>query len=436
MYPNINHTKIGLIFFRLAVLLLVSAPFFALIFFLLSLILGLIKEGINIFKEKWNNIFLGSGLLMIFIAILHQLKFDDLVAGKYTWESSLSLIGLLNWIPLFICFPTFQIYLRTSKERKFISKLFVAGSFPLLISGFGQYWFDWHGPLEFMNGLIIWFQRPTSDGLTGLFNNQNYAGSWLNIVWPFSIAILFEKTKNIFKNSVGLLFVLSIITATFLTASRNAIGGFLLTIPLVLESISFLWIISFLLIITFLIILKTLNFLPENFNLLIDTLLPAKFNIFSLYNPSTYKDSDVLFHRNTIFLFAINMIANNPLIGLGAASFPIYYYIKNNVYINHTHNLIIDTAFNYGIPFAIIIFLSIFKIVVSSFKNIYFLNNNNFKNIYFEKAWWTSFFILLCSQMFDVQYYDGRISIAFWILLAGLKCNIDENIKNNLNNKI
>ena len=46
----------------------------------------------------------------------------------------------------------------------------------------------------------------------------------------------------------------------------------------------------------------------------------------------------------------------------------------------------------------------------------------------FEKAWFTSFFVLLCSQMVDIEYFDGRISIVFWILLAGLK-NIIKDIK-------
>ena len=31
--------------------------------------------------------------------------------------------------------------------------------------------------------------------------------------------------------------------------------------------------------------------------------------------------------------------------------------------------------------------------------------------------------ILFISQLFDIQYYDGRISIALWILLAGLKAS-------------
>ena len=42
-------------------------------------------------------------------------------------------------------------------------------------------------------------------------------------------------------------------------------------------------------------------------------------------------------------------------------------------------------------------------------------------NMIFEKAWIISLFLILISQMVDVQYFDGRISIVFWILLAGAR---------------
>ena len=64
-----------------------------------------------------------------------------------------------------------------------------------------------------------------------------------------------------------------------------------------------------------------------------------------------------------------------------------------------------------------------------SFKNYAEEKLQKSTNKYFERAWWASFFVLLCSQMFDVQYYDGRISISFWILLSGLKCILEENPK-------
>jgi len=97
--------------------------------------------------------------------------------------------------------------------------------------------------------------------------------------------------------------------------------------------------------------------------------------------------------------------------------------------LSHSHNLIIDTAFNFGLIVAISIFTNIFLISFLSFKKINFNSQKDFSDNLFEKSWWTSFFVLFCSQMFDVQYYDLRISISFWILLAGLKCIISEESK-------
>ena len=49
---------------------------------------------------------------------------------------------------------------------------------------------------------------------------------------------------------------------------------------------------------------------------------------------------------------------------------------------------------------------------------------------HFTKAWWASIFILFMTQQIDVHYFDGRISIMFWILLAGLRNIISTNESN------
>ena len=64
-----------------------------------------------------------------------------------------------------------------------------------IISGFLKVFFDIHGPFKIFNGLIIWFQREGEPGLTGLFNNRNYASLWFTILWPICLAILSQR-KN------------------------------------------------------------------------------------------------------------------------------------------------------------------------------------------------------------------------------------------------
>ena len=45
----------------------------------------------------------------------------------------------------------------------------------------------------------------------------------------------------------------------------------------------------------------------------------------------------------------------------------------------------------------------------------------------FEKAWWTASFTFFFSQIFDIQYYDPRLNIIFWIFISGLIVGLQAN---------
>ena len=164
--------------------------------------------------------FFGSFLLVI-SSIMHNFRGNYL---SYDPNSSLSWIGLANWIPFFWCYWGFKSLLNNSEKRKKTSLILLSGTLPVVITGLGQSFFNWDGPFEIFNGLIVWYQRPLDGitGLTGLFNNPNYAGSWLNVIWPFSIAALLDKKKYLAKNISVYLFTLGISLSTILTNSRSA----------------------------------------------------------------------------------------------------------------------------------------------------------------------------------------------------------------------
>ena len=72
---------------------------------------------------------------------------------------------------------------------------------PVLITGLGQYFFKWEGPLILGNGLVIWYLKEIEPhlGLSGLFSNQNYTGTWLSVIWPFNLGFIFINKNNILK---------------------------------------------------------------------------------------------------------------------------------------------------------------------------------------------------------------------------------------------
>ena len=438
MFNTERYKLVGNSSFKIGIFLLAAAPIFSALFFLISLLISFIFERKKIIVDKFSLILVLAGILMIFVSLYHFINYENLYFSIFSWNGEKevenivernqlsSLVGLSNWIPFFVCFFGFQPYLRSENNRKIAAKFFVAGSIPVLISGFGQYFFKWHGPLELFNGLIIWFQKPNSY-LSGLFSNQNYTGCWLNIILPFSVAIFFEKTKNFYTKGTTLLFVLSITLSSFLTFSRNAWAGLLICIPLVLGPTTLYWFIPIIILLITTILIKFLDQFPENISLFFNSILPNNFDIFNQFSSESYTNEND--KRYVIFVFALKMIFKNPLLGLGAASFPFYYFTSKNIYKGHPHNLIIDLAFNYGLIITLLVFGFIFLILIFSLKKLFFSYKKFDQINYFERAWISSFLILLISQMFDVQYYDGRIAISFWILLTGLRCLINKDEK-------
>ena len=407
---SISKFSIGLKFFNLGVFFLLSAPAIAGVFLLISLIVSSSYSKINYFKDKNNRIFILSSILIIFSTLINHLYHtgDEVLSG---YQPFVNWIGILNWIPYFYFFWAFQKFLETSVLRKNTAINLISGSIPLLFTIIGQYWFDLHGPFKAFNGLIIWFQRQINpgDGVTGLFNNSNYAGSWLMIIFPFIIACMYQiSNTKIERFIVGTLISL-VGTFIYLSQSRNALLGSILSLQIFYRNKYFL---IFLIILALLIIsLISLNDFFKN-HIFFGNFSNTNLNFESFARLNIYKES-------------INFILERPFLGWGSASFPLLFLSRKNEWIGHSHNIFFELAINYGLICAAIVGFGIFSILLKSFKSIYFinkfpLNSEKRKFYYFDKAWWTATTVLLFSQFFDIQYFDFRIGMIFWILLSGL----------------
>ena len=94
---------------------------------------------------------------MITICIAYQFNSQDEYLDYNSKLNTHPLIGLINWIPTFFSFVGFQNYLKTQNNRLIFGLCLMIGSIPILISGFGQYLFNWYGPLDFfpwINSLV------------------------------------------------------------------------------------------------------------------------------------------------------------------------------------------------------------------------------------------------------------------------------------------
>jgi O-antigen ligase len=186
--------------------------------------------------------------------------------------------------------------------------------------------------------------------------------------------------------------------------------------------------------------LATLSFIPEYLQSIFRKIFPE--NLIKAFEFS--KITNILNEpRIYIYQNTLPIIMERPLLGWGAASFPILFnerYLDFKRDPTHPHNLILEMGNSYGLIFALIISLSIIIILYLSFKMIFIrkkriINNKINNDINSDKAWWSSFFALFLSQMYDVQYFDFRISISFWILLTGLICILESKFYANLVNE-
>tara|TARA_B100000161_G_C33420029_1_gene355132 strand:- start:232 stop:744 length:513 start_codon:yes stop_codon:yes gene_type:complete len=130
--------------------------------------------------------------------------------------------------------------------------------------------------------------------------------------------------------------------------------------------------------------------------------------------------------RIFIYFNAIKILKLSPLIGIGAASFGIINHSNTGIIYGHSHNLLLELAISYGLPVTFLIFITVNILLISTAKKIFF-NVIDVKKInFYDRAIWAGIFFFLLSQLFDVQYYDGKISIIAWVLLASCRNIIDD----------
>ncbi len=396
-------------FFWFGIFFISSAPLIS-SFFLLISIFSSFKSFKEYFREKWNYPLIASTIFMIIGAI--YIKFDQsfLLQNNIEWDPDFLILGLFNWFPFFWLFWSIQIFITTQKERFIFAVLILSSTMPVLISGFGQYWFDWYGPFKTLNGLIIWYQREIANGsgMTSLFNNQNYAAAWLSIAMPFSFACI-KINRDFVPKLISILISFSIFIGIVNTHSRSALicGVFAIFFHLCMSLKSRKTAYIFFILITILGII----------------IFVGKFNlgIFSInLNLDRFSRSFDRFDlsRVEIWEFTLKSIFKRPLLGWGSGSFSFAIKDLSTVWKGHPHNILLEIFFSYGILVGITLSFFTINIFIKSFKKIFQKTN---KSETIDKYWYCTTFIFLITQMVDIQYFDFRFSLCFWILLAGLK---------------
>ena len=409
-----NDLYLGEKLFLIGIFFLPSALPIGGLFLLFSIFIAFRKNNKNLIKNKWNFIFLITTLLMLLSTLY---SFFNLSAVLQNIDKSIILFNLFNWIPMYFAFLGFQIYLKSDRQRLLFQKFLISGTIPVLVSCIMHSFLKIYGPFETLFGTIVWFNYGDVGGLSGLFNNPNYLGMWLTICLPFSISLLRIEKINSYKL---ILFIINLLIIYFaiITNSRNAFFGIIISFMIVF---SIRKIIFYTLLIFFGIFI---------FNYFIPDLIDLQKS--DLFIKLTNIDPNLNYPRIKIWKNALSLISQRPLFGWGAGTLPyVTSYLPPFQNYQHTHNFIVEIAFNFGIPTSIIIFTTIATILKNAFIKIQSIKNSIQEYKIFI-SFLASFIVFIIAQLSDITYYDGKISILFSILLAGLINIIEE--KNNLKN--
>tara|TARA_Y100001968_G_C19425546_1_gene754129 strand:- start:1459 stop:2583 length:1125 start_codon:yes stop_codon:yes gene_type:complete len=343
----------------------------------------------------------------------------------------LAWVGLANWLPFFWCFWAFQPYLSSVYERKRAALCLICGTVPVVCTGLGQIFFGWEGPWQLLNGLIIWFLDPGGEPLgrlSGLFDYANIAGAWLALVWPFALAALVQKSLRFKDRCLVFTLAIMIVASLVLTDSRNAWGSFVLAFPFVLGPTSWFWLLPFLFISLLPLFLAVLPGVNLELQTLARTIVPER--VWTRLNDMKFMGlRSIESTRVNQWKEAIILISERPFLGWGAAAFSVLYPLRQGLWHGHAHNLPLELAVSSGVPAAgLLVGMVLLLLIIALYRLGFWQGNKTIDhysdNSLFDRAWWTSMFILICFHGTDMPLFDSRINLAGWILLAGLRCLI------------
>tara|TARA_A100001011_G_C14314909_1_gene847490 strand:+ start:70 stop:1341 length:1272 start_codon:yes stop_codon:yes gene_type:complete len=416
--PNQNqYLVVGNNIFLIGILLLPSAFALSVIFLFISLVISISQ--IEIKKKENFSILIFICIILIFLSTVNNTIINKPL-GLISYNNSSIWLNLFNWLPLFICTWGFRNYLLDINQRLLFAKYLLAGTIPVLMSCILQLWFGFdNGPYNILNGFIVWFQYPTEKigALTGLFSNQNITGMWFCITLALALGLIKEE-----KNKTGKFFLIGIISLIiyfiFLTNSRNAFLGLLITIFLS-TGIKKSFLILFSTFSGFYLTNILYLLLNKNNLILFPNLLLKKLT----FNYSFFEDRVIIWQE------ALGFIFKRPLSGWGGSTFS-YLFPKNEIGFPayHTHNILIEIAYSFGIPIAILLTIFLYNLTKKSFKKIIFENKNEIHNI-FNQSWFICFVIMVICHTTDMTFFDGRISIVFSILISGLVNLVNKPLK-------
>lgn len=389
--------QVGLVF-------LASSALIAAVCLLISLVLSSWRAGMGAYGRdplnRW--LLLASGLMLAGAA--------GSTSGQLAW------LGLFNWIPFFWGFWGWQPYLLDPAARQRCIGCLLVGSVPVVVTGLGQLLLGWEGPWSVLSGLIVWHVDAGGhpDGrLSGLFDYANIAAAWLALSWPLLLGRLLLPGVNMPRRILTVALVLSHAVCLWLTASRNAWAAAVLAIPLMLGPGAWPWLLPLLLVALLPLALSVFSWVPDALQATARAIVPD--SLWSRLTDAAFPGRPLATTRMGQWTVAVGLILERPWLGWGAAAFSLVYPLRTDQWLGHPHNLPLELGVSFGAPVALLLLALVLRVLVVALRRGMATANVS------DRSWLVAFLMLMGIHATDLPYYDSRLNIAGWFLLAGLR---------------
>lgn len=357
-----------------------------------------------------------------------------LITTGFAENKLAAFLGLFNLLPYFLVFTGLTSLIQTTVQLRYIARIIVCGSLPVIIVGFGQLFLGWNFHLQFLWVLLNW--KVVSGGeppgrMASLLMHANTLAAYLVIILIFGLGLWLEKYQELLRefkvkhhfSKVSyrpFIFLTVVVLADFiaviLTNSRN--GWFITIFTCLAYAIYQGWqliVAGFLSVISSIILAA---FAPSAIAEFFRSFVP--YFIWGRLNDQMYSDRPVALMRTTQWEFAWNLTQQHPWTGWGLRSFSQIYKAKMQIDLGHPHNLFLMLSAETGLITTFLFFGLLTWIFINSCQFLWKSKSLQPENRLIFFSYLLAFSGWMIFNLVDVTTFDLRLSTLFCIFLAGL----------------
>ncbi|HYW19350.1 MAG TPA: O-antigen ligase [Nodularia sp. (in: cyanobacteria)] len=347
-------------------------------------------------------------------------------------DKTQAFLGLFNLLPFFVVFTGLSTLIQTTAQLRQIAVIFVIGSVPVVIMGFGQIFWGWSFQLQVLWILLDMGLAPGGNPpgrMASIFMHANLFAAYLAIAFTLGIALWLEQWPS--KSKIPTIFLtVSVITsfvALILTDSRN--GWAIEIVACLAYALYQGWHLIIAGVASVITSVLLAAFAPSPVAETFRRFVPAFF--WARLNDQMYPDRPVALMRKTQWEFAWSLTQQQPWTGWGLRSFSDLYKAKMQIDLGHPHNLFLMLSAETGLPSALLFFGCLAWIWVGG---VQLLQKSDYLDKKDKLIFFSYVVVILQWLIFntvDVTLFDFRLNTISWLLFSALWGVVDSSSRMN-----